>query len=586
MFRGSDGQGDIFSADNLYLTMVGASTFYAFLAREGERLFPDEMFASWYCSENGRPCVSPCLLTKVLLLQMYDRCSDAEAVQRAVFDIRWKVALRLKMEDRPFAKSTLQTHRARVHFNGKAQNLLTASIREAQRQGILKGTKIKAVIDTTPVFGRGAVKDTYNLVADGIKALCRELAVVADEKPAKWAARHDLSRYFESSSLKGEADIDWSNEREREVFLKGLLVDVDRLLLVAEQVSKQLAPESSRYKAIQQAADLLRQLIAQDVDRDGEGGPRIKQEVARDRIVSVHDPEMRHGRKSASKRFDGHKLAIAVEPDSQIITAVKVKPGNASDAHEALGLVESTEEATGAVVEKTVGDCAYGDGATRQEFEDQGRQLVAKVPSPPKDQPFNKAHFQIDVDNNRVTCPAGHTTTTFDYVKSRDGKGVVKYFEFSAEVCGACPFASQCVKNQRGAGRMVTLHQHERQLQAARAYQKTDEFLTDKRDRQAVEHRFARLVQLDVRQARYFGRSKTEVQCVLAAVVANLTRVAAAVPVAAAAIDALIRAIALVLAMAGPPPTRGRGAPAPRHDFGHAAAPATVSKIGALRPNL
>lgn len=528
MFRGWDGQKDLFSADNIYLDIVGADSFYAFLAREGYRLFPDEKFATWYVEDNGRPCVSPCLMTKVLLLQMYDRCSDAEAVQRAMFDLRWKVALCIRMDERPFGKSTLQDHRARIHLNNGAQEFLIGSVQEAKRMGVLKGKKIKAALDTTPVFGRGAVKDTYNLVADGIKALCRALGAVTDEKPHKWAARHDLSRYFESSSLKGEADIDWSSEREREVFLRGLVVDVDRLLMTAALVLKGLAQDNPRRTQIREASALLERLVVQDVERDGKDGPRIKQEVAKDRIPSVHDPEMRHGRKSASKRFDGHKLAIAVEPESQIITALEIKPGNASDAHEAINLVEATERATGAEVEKTIGDCAYGDGATRQAFKNKKRQLVAKVPSPPKDDAFNKAHFQIDLDNSCVTCPAGQTTNTYDYVKSRDGKDAVKFFRFDAVVCAACPFVAQCVKNKKKAGRTVTLHPQEKLLQEARAYQKTDEFLEDKRARQSVEHRIARLIQLGVRQARYFGRAKTRLQCVLAAVVANLMRVMAA----------------------------------------------------------
>ena len=40
-----------------------------------------------------------------------------------------------------------------------------------------------------------------------------------------------------------------------------------------------------------------------------------------------------------------------------------------------------------------------------------------------------------------------------------------------------------------------------------------------------VEHRLARLVQLGIRQSRYFGRVKTRFQVYLAATVANLTLV-------------------------------------------------------------
>ena len=45
--------------------------------------------------------------------------------------------------------------------------------------------------------------------------------------------------------------------------------------------------------------------------------------------------------------------------------------------------------------------------------------------------------------------------------------------------------------------------------------------------RVVVEHRLARLVQLGIRQSRYFGRIKTRFQLYLAATVANLTLAAA-----------------------------------------------------------
>ncbi|MBI3927921.1 MAG: transposase [Armatimonadetes bacterium] len=134
---------------------------------------------------------------------------------------------------------------------------------------------------------------------------------------------------------------------------------------------------------------------------------------------------MRHGRKSASNPFDGHKTAVAVEPDSGLITAVEVQPGNSPDNQHALDLVEATEENTGMQVEKVIGDCAYGDGATRKAFLDNHRELVAKVPTPPANQPFHKVHFKIDLQKSRVTCPAGRQTTDFEYVKSdRDGTKV------------------------------------------------------------------------------------------------------------------------------------------------------------------
>ena len=89
-------------------------------------------------------------------------------------------------------------------------------------------------------------------------------------------------------------------------------------------------------------------------------GPALTQGVAEDRLVSVPDPEMRHGRKSARKRFDDHKAAVAVDTDEQLITAAAVLPGNAQDHEQALALVEQSEAATGCAVAETLADGAYG----------------------------------------------------------------------------------------------------------------------------------------------------------------------------------------------------------------------------------
>ena len=72
----------------------------------------------------------------------------------------------------------------------------------------------------------------------------------------------------------------------------------------------------------------------------------------------------------------------------------------------------------------------------------------------------------------------------------------------------------------------MQLHPQEDLLQQARALQRSEAFGGYRQRRVVVEHRLARLVQLGIRQARYFGRAKTRFQLYLAATVANLTLVA------------------------------------------------------------
>ena len=151
------------------------------------QLFEDEAFAELYCADNGRDSVPPSLLSTALLLQTHDRVSDAEAKQRVDFDIRWKVALGIEVEDRPFAKSTLQLFRARLILHEKVREVFERSLRFARETGYLKNGRMKVALDTTYILGRGAVKDTYNLLSDGIVKLMRALSEVERSDLDEWA---------------------------------------------------------------------------------------------------------------------------------------------------------------------------------------------------------------------------------------------------------------------------------------------------------------------------------------------------------------------------------------------------------------
>jgi len=523
----SDQRG-LFEADYQYLDHVGRHSFYGFLALMRGQLFRDEEFAELYCPDNGRDSIPPSLLATTLLLQTHDKVSDDEAKQRADFDIRWKVALGIGIDERPFAKSTLQLFRAHLILHDKARAVFQRSLQFARKTGYVKNRRMKTALDTSYILGRGAVKDTYNLLSDGIVQVVRALAALEGKKADVWAKQHGFERYF-GSSVKGETDVNWDNEKARRAFLQGIVADADRVLQIARQYQTEELEGSARRNSIVEAAGLLGQLLLQDVERK-EDGFAIKEGVSRDRIVSVHDPEMRHGHKSSSNRFDGHKAAVAVDTDSQLITAVDVLPGNAPDNTKALELVEQSEENTGIEIEETIGDCAYGDGATRKAFAEAERALVAKVPGRPNKARFPKEDFKIDLEAGTCTCPAGKVTRRVITATTRiDHSGqayCVKGFHFHGATCRKCQFRDVCLASGNGKGRTVTLHPQEALLQQARAFQKSEAFGEYRKRRQVSEHRLARLVQLGIRQARYFGKAKTLFQLLMAATVANLTLVA------------------------------------------------------------
>lgn len=520
-------QRGLFEADTMYADFVGQRTFYGYLASQRHELFRDEDFAALYCRDNGRPSVPPGLLATALVLQTYDGVSDDEAKQRADYDLRWKVALGIELEARPFAKSTLQEFRAQLIVHDQARAIFQRSLEIAKRRGVWKKghppherQHMKLALDTTHILGRGAVKDTYNLLADGIAQVLRALAKLGPYELMELAEEVGCARYVQGPSLKGQADVDWTDPKARQRFLAEIVADAEELLDLVRGTRSDLTKDSPEDKELVAAAEMLACILGQDIERD-ETGPRLKRGVAPDRLIAIHDPEMRHGRKSSSQRFNGHKAQVAVDTDSQLITAVEVLTGNASDAERALEVVEASETATGCEVVEVIGDCAYGAGQTRADFAATGRTILAKVPEIDNQGLFTKTVFQIDLERGTCTCPNGQTTADL-----RPAKGGGGTFVFAAEACAACPLRSQCTRSKRG--RTVQLNPHEALLQQARELQANPAFTEARRRRQVVEHRIARLVQLGIRQARYFGRTKTLFQVCIAAAVANLTLLAGA----------------------------------------------------------
>ena len=227
-------QNKLFAADRIYLDYVGRDTVYGYLAQNRQHLFRDQDFAALYCADNGRTSVPPSVAISILFLRTHEGVSFVEAIERTKYDLRWKVALGLEMDEVPMQKSTLQEFEARLVIHEMEEPLLKKSIAEARRAGYLKSRKIRVALDTTPILGQGAVKDTYNLLGEGIEQLACRLAEVEGESGAGWAERQGLSRYF-GSSVKGEAAIDWSEKKQREELLTAIVQDARRLLSLAAE---------------------------------------------------------------------------------------------------------------------------------------------------------------------------------------------------------------------------------------------------------------------------------------------------------------------------------------------------------------
>ncbi|HEY3285083.1 MAG TPA: transposase [Armatimonadota bacterium] len=217
-------QFSLFDVGNVWPLELPEGSFHGQLAQAAPRLFQDEAFLSFYSERVGRPSAPPSQLAPIPLMQQQAGCSDEEAVERSGFDLRRAAVLGRHAGAPVCAKSTLQLFRSHLILHEGVRQLFEGSLQEARRVGLLEGGKIKVAVDTKPMLGKGAVEDTYNLLAAGIQQVTRVLARASGGKLEVWVARQGLGRYF-GPSLKGSAELDWSDPQAREAFLTEIAAD-------------------------------------------------------------------------------------------------------------------------------------------------------------------------------------------------------------------------------------------------------------------------------------------------------------------------------------------------------------------------
>ena len=481
-------------------------SFFALLAEHGDRIVRDGDFAECYSERMGRPSIPPSLLAKVLLLQYRCGLSDEQAMESVAWDLRWKVALGLPVDHRGWHPTSLTKYRARLLLHGKERLALENSLRLAGELGMLDAPA-EQIVDSTPMLGAAATQDTVRLVRHGVKKLLDAVEAV-DEQAARLLVD---GLEFDYEKPQEKPDCRWRIKHERERMLTRVAQDAERALRAVEQAEGLLDDE-----AVAEAHGLLRELIGQDFDVDEDGVPRLHRGTRQDRIISTVDPEMRHGRKSSSQRFDGYKIHAAVtNTEVPLITAIEVTPASEQDGPQAVGLVEQQPQHRRPG--RLVGDTAYGTGPVRGELAEREVGVLAPVPEAPVPEGrLGKRDFQIDPDMDTVTCPGGHTAP----IRTRPSG--TRRASFCRAQCGGCPLKPRCCPTL--PRREIELVAEEALLIAARRAlddPETAEHL--RRTRPRIERLLGLLAHhYHARQTRYIGSSKSRLQAAWTAALVNL----------------------------------------------------------------
>jgi hypothetical protein len=503
---------------------VAADSIYGLLHRECHRLFADELFADLFCDGRGRRSVPPMIVAVVMVLQRIEGCSDREAVDRFTFDARWKYAAGgLDFAYPGFVHTVLVDMRARLAASERPERIFEVVLETARRAGLVGRRR---VLDSTALYDAVATMDTVTLVRSAIRGLLGACDADCEAELRGLLGRDDDYR------TAGKPVCDYDDPAAREALVDALAKDA-RVLLVALD-GRELSDVVGR------AAALLAAVVGQDLDEGADGVFRIARRVAKDRVISTVDPDARHGHKTAARGFDGYKGHVAVDPDSELITATTVTAGNVGDAVPAADLLadelpdpEPAGDPDGEPADArepcadiegrrlvVYGDSAYGAGSLLDTLERGDAQIMCKVQPPvaPAGR-FAKDQFTIDQHAATVTCPAGQTTA----LRTRKDGQIASF----GAACRDCPLAERCTASPDG--RTIRVGAHESQLTRARARQSDPDWKADYRaTRPKVERKIGHLMRRKHggRRARVRGQTKVDADFSLLAGAVNLARLA------------------------------------------------------------
>lgn len=489
---------------------------FGFLRRQRAKLFDDDFQAqleSMYRDTGaGKEPKPPAFLAMVLLLQGFLGVSDGDAVEVTMLDLRWQMVLDCLGATEPaFSQGALQAFRDRLIEHDMDRRLLERTIELARATKEFDWKKLpktlRVAMDSAPLEGAGRVEDTINLLAHAARKVVECAAGLLHWTPER-VCQEARAPLLLGPSVKAALDLEWSDPAQKASAVKSLTGELENL---KDWLSTKLAEELKKPPLAEEVAT-LQQIMNQDLEPDPSGGGmKIRQGVAEDRRVSVEDPEMRHGRKSKTKRFNGYKRHIATDLDSGLIVAAAITPANRPE-EEAAPEMQQDIALQGREIDELYIDRGYVASPLVDQILGTGGDVICKPWVARNGTSFPKSAFKMNLRDLTITCPAGET-------EHIEFGSVV---EFDPEACDHCHLRAKCTAATTGNGRTVAIAENEQLQHRLRKRIATPRGRAKLRERVAVEHKLAHLVRRQGRHARYRGVRKNLFDVRRAAALQNL----------------------------------------------------------------
>lgn len=494
---------------------------------------PPWLCAGWRGSGRMGRCAwpAPVLMTLLILRWVEEGTSRIGSMRRAESDIVWRAAMGLVIGGPTPSERTMRDFEAFLRERDPASDLPRYLLLHEHIVHLARWSGCAAdpmwTMDSTPQHCYGAVLDTVRLLGDGLRLVATAYSS-ATGTPLLLLARRWKLPLLLAKSTKGHLAIDWRDRDARSGVVTELAGDVTRVVALV-RADLGAIEDGPRKKSLVSRCDALLAVVAQDLETAADGRLVIAQRVAKNRVISITDPEARHGRKTKSQTFNGFKINVLGDLVSGLITAVSVTAGNGHDAppgHELIGRAVRMR----LQIKRVLADTAYGGAADRHHLlTAHGITLIAPPPATAaSDDQTCRRKFDIDFTAMTATCPNGMTTSASERVESAEP---YMRFRWPLEVCSICPLREGCLRSSRKkagdsaddtkpkrpgrppkAGRVLDLHPHEQELRAAREAWADPEIRREYRERTQCERLISQVVRHGGRQARAWGQEAANLQ--------------------------------------------------------------------------
>lgn len=441
-----------------------------------------------YCLNNGRTAKDPIMMFKYLFLKMYADLSDRDIVKHSLYDLSYKYFLGLAPEETDLIdpSSLTKFRRQRLKDADLLLLLMSKTVAIAEANGIkLSGVLI---VDSTHT------ESCYNMHKPIEVLRMRQKNLLHSIKGI------DKDRYLSDMPKCDNPD----NDLQKEVDHCVELIDYVR----SNETLKMIA-------AVQERANILEENL-EDLKTEGE--------------IAL-DKDARIGHKSPTHTFNGYKEHLGLDKDTRLVVAASVTSGEVADGPLLEGLIDQAE-AAGVDVKAAMGDTAYSSETNINLCKEKGIPLYSKLHPVISDgtRKDDKGFF-FNKDSGLMVCPHGQQAIRkyeVTHIDKRRGKSYTNrslVFHFDVNKCKTCPLREGCYKEgAKSKTYSVAIEKDAHKEQ--RAFQKTDEFKNEYRNRYQIEAKNGELKNCyGFDKAESYGQQSMLLQTAMTLFVSNLRRI-------------------------------------------------------------